>query len=167
MSKNVRFEHELYLPMCKWLEIYLHDKYRKQQCNITVIDSHAVNLDSVLESNGVISDFHQTVGLQISIDVLGIVKWKNQSKIFFIEAKKTALTLQHLGQLWAYCKLCNPEEAFLLSSVGLGSLDKILKGLKREDMLDFGDGKTIKRMKIAKWDVMRSDIDNHSLVPKI
>ena len=147
---NVKYEYELYLPMCKWLKTYLSDKYRKQQCEIIVTDCHSVNLDSVLESYGVIADFPQVVGLQIEIDVLGIIKHKSKSEIVFIEAKKTNLNLHNLGQLWAYCKLCDPAEAFLLSSAGLGSLEKVLKNLRREDMLDYGDGKKIKKMKVAK-----------------
>lgn len=164
---NVKYEYELYPPMCKWLETYLIDKYKKQNCKIVVVDCHSVNLDSVLEMYGVINDFPQAVGLQIEIDVLGIIKWNNKSEIVFIEAKKTKLNLHDLGQLWAYCKLCDPLEAFLFSSAGLGSLEKILKNLRREDMLDYGDGKKIKKMKVARWDVARENIDNHSIVPKI
>ena len=52
----------------------------------------------------------------MQIDVLGIAKKKNNVKLIFIEAKKTKLTLRDLGQLWAYCKLVDPEEAFLLTS---------------------------------------------------
>lgn len=162
---NVKYEYELYPAMSQWFETYLKDKYK---CNeIVVIDCHSLYLDSVLEEHGVISDFPQTVGLQIQIDVLGIIKYKNKTKIAFIEAKKTALNLHDLGQLWAYCKLCDPAEAFLLSSVGLGSLDKILKNLGREDMLDYGDGKEIKKMRVAKWDISRSSIDNLSIIPKM
>lgn len=164
---NVRYEVELYPPMCGWLETYLQDKYRRQQAEVIVVDSHAVYLDSVLEQIGVVESYPQTVGLQIQIDVLGVVKLKNRVDIVFIEAKKNRLNLHDLGQLWAYCKLCNPAEAFLFSSAGLGSLDKVLKNLKREDMLDFGDGKTIKKMKVAKWDVVRNEIDHHSIIPKL
>ena len=120
-----------------------------------------------MTKNGVIDYFPQTVGLQIQIDVLGIIKKQGDAEIVFIEAKKTILNLQNLGQLWVYCKLCDPADAFLLSSTGLGSLDKVLKNLKREDLLDFGDGKTIKKMKVAKWDVDRKSIDNNSTIPKI
>lgn len=77
------------------------------------------------------------------------------------------LNLHDLGQLWAYCKLINPSSAFLLSSQGLGCLDKILKNLKREDMLDFGNGKILKKMYVGKWDVQRNTVDNNSIVPKI
>ena len=37
-------------------------------------------------------------------------------------------------------------EAFLLSSLGLGSLDKILNNLNRFDILNFGDGSIIKKL---------------------
>jgi len=51
-------------------------------------------------------------GVDIQIDVLAIVKKDKDIKLFFIEAKKTKLTLRDLGQLWAYCKLVDPDEAF-------------------------------------------------------
>ena len=106
-------------------------------------------------------------GVDIQIDVLGIARKKNITKLFFIEAKKTNLTLRDLGQLWAYCKLIDPEEAFLLSSAGLGSLNKLINSFRREDLLDFGEGKRIKKMRVGKWDVSKNTIDLHSLVPKI
>lgn len=167
MVNNVKREVELYAGMCDWLEIYLNDKYRTKKCDIFVVDCHSVNLDSVLEQYGIIKYYPQAVGLKIEIDVLGMVIWENKAEIFFIEAKKTPLTLQNLGQLLVYCKLCNPEEAFLLSSAGLGSLDKVLNVLAREDLLDFGTGKRIKKIKTAKWDVARNTIDYHSIIPKI
>ena len=153
--------------MVNWLKQQLTDRYAKQQCDITVVDCHSHYLDSILETHGVISDYPQIVGLQIQIDVLGIVKWKTKSEIVFIEAKKTPLNLHDLGQLWAYCKLCNPADAYLLSSSGFGSLDKVLRNLKREDLLDFGDKKKIQKMKVAKWDVQRKEVDTLTIIPKI
>lgn len=164
---NVRYEYELYEPMCNWLKSTLEDKYKRHHFEIIVVDSHSVSLDTVLEEYGVIDQFPQIVGLQIQIDVLGIVKSSRNTELYFIEAKKTVLNLHDLGQLWAYCKLCDPTEAYLLSSAGLGSLDTILKNFQREDMLDYGNGKTIKKMKVAKWDINRSSIDYHTIVPVI
>ena len=115
----------------------------------------------------IIADYPQTVGLDIQIDVLGIIIKGNKAAIAFIEAKKMQLNLHDLGQLWAYCKLCNPAEAFLLSSAGIGSLNKILNNLSRTDLLDFGDGRKIKKMQIAKWDVIANSVDYRSLVPRI
>ena len=165
MAKNVRFEHELYEPMKNWLQIYLEGKYKG--ATITTIDSHARNLDVILEELGVLDQYPQVVGLDIQIDVLGIIVKKGVSQIVFIEAKKTELNLHDLGQLWAYCKLCDPAEAFLLSSLGMGSLNKILNNLGRLDLLDFGDGRRIKKMQVGKWDLNGNIIDFKTLIPKI
>ena len=104
--------------------------------------------------------------MDIQIDVLGIIIKNKKTSIVFIEAKKTQLNLHDLGQLWAYCKLCDPAEAFLLSSAGLGSLNKILNNFNRLDLLDFEDGKHIKQMQVGKWDIGSRRIDFQSLIPK-
>lgn len=165
MVSNVKKEFELYEPMRIWFQRYLEDKYKGAR--IITIDSHARTLDTFLEEHGIIDKYPQTVGLDIQIDVLGIIIKKNIAHIAFIEAKKTQLNLHDLGQLWAYCKLCDPAEAFLLSSVGLGSLNKILNNLQRNDLLDFGDGKIIKKMNVGKWDLSTKSIDFRYLIPKI
>ena len=165
MVNNVAKEYELYEPMRAWLQEYLENKY--SGASVTTIDSHARTLDMYLEQYGIIDYYPQSVGLDIQIDVLGIIIYKGKPNIAFIEAKKTQLNLHDLGQLWAYCKLCEPIEAFLLSSAGLGSLNKVLNNLKRQDLLDFGSGKTIKKMQVGKWDVNAKSIDYKTLVPKI
>lgn len=165
MAQNVNLEIELYEPMRLWLDVYLRDKYRGAE--IITIDSHARTLDVFLEEYGIINQYPETVGLDIQIDVLGIIKQPRQAEIVFIEAKKTQLNLHDLGQLWAYCKLCSPAEAFLLSSAGMGSLNKILNNLQRTDLLRYGDGRIIRTMQVAKWDLNRNSIDYKTLVPKV
>lgn len=156
-------ERELYEPMCNWLERYLKDKYKGYQ--IITADTHAERLDRALAKHKV--TIEQSNGVDIQIDVLGIARKENATKLFFIEAKKTKLTLRDLGQLWAYCKLIDPEEAWLLSSQGLGSLRKLLFGFNREDLLDFGDGKKMKKMKVGIWEMKKGTPDFNSLIPKI
>lgn len=167
MRSNVKREVDLYPDMCRWLYRYLNDKFRNKNCNIVVVDCHSVYLDSILEKYDVIKYYPQIVGLKIEIDVLGIVIWNDKAHIYIIEAKKTALNLQNLGQLLIYCKLCDPEEAYLLSSAGLGSLEKVLINLKREDLLDYGNGRRIKKIRVASWDITKAGVDNHSIIPKI
>lgn len=157
-------EFDLYEPMRVWLHRYLKDKYPGYEI-ITTIDSHKERLDKVLERNGIICE--NAIGIDIQIDVLGIVKKNRKFKLFFIEAKKSTLTLRDLGQLWAYCKLIDPEEAFLFTAKSLGSLNKIFNVFNREDMLDFGDGKIIKKMKIAVWNIKSNSPDFNTLIPKI
>ncbi len=164
---NVRNEQELYAPMCVWLKSYMEGRFKRQGCKIIVEDTHSIMLDKALEQRDIIQYYPQAVGLRIEIDVLGMAIWDTRAAIIFIEAKKTELTLRDLGQLWAYCRLCDPMEAFLLSSKGLGALGHVLEDYMREDLLDFGDGRTIKKMHVGLWDVDRNTIDNHSIIPKI
>ena len=156
-------ENELYEPMRCWLEQYLKDYYKGY--DIITVDTSQERLDRALKRYDIVNEM--ATGVDIQIDVLGIARKKNVVKLFFIEAKKTKLTLRDLGQLWAYCKLVDPEEAFLFSSAGLGSLNKLINSFRREDLLDFGNGKKIKKMKIALWDVTKNTVDLSSMVPKI
>ena len=165
MGNNVKLEIELYEPMRVWLQQYLEDKYKGAK--IITVDSHARTLDLFLEEYGVVDQYPQVIGLDIQIDVLGIIIRGKKAQIVFIEAKKTQLNLHDLGQLWAYCKLCDPAEAFLLSSAGLGSLNKTFNNLGRFDLLDFGDGRIIKKMQVGKWDIKGNSIDFKTLVPKM
>ena len=146
-----------------WLEQYVRDKYKKYE--VISIDAHAERLDRVLAKYNIVKEMAN--GVDIQIDVLAIAKKDKDIKLFFIEAKKTKLTLRDLGQLWAYCKLVDPDEAFLLSSADLGSLNKLLNAFRREDLLDFGDGKKIKKMRVGKWDITKNALDYNTLVPKI
>lgn len=157
-------EFDLYPPMQEWLELYLRDKYKSSD-EIIVVDAHSERLDRVLRKYNIIQE--EAIGVDIQIDVLGIVKKAGKVKLFFIEEKKTSLTLRDLGQLWAYCKLIDPEEAFLMTSVDLGALNKLLKVYKRDDLLDFGEGKRIKKMKVAIWNMQTNSPDSASMIPKI
>ena len=165
MANNVKKEFELYEPMRKWLQTYLEGRYRGAK--VQTLDTHARTLDLYLEELGIIEQYPQVVGLDIQIDVLGVVTKGSKSNIVFIEAKKTQLNLHDLGQLWAYCKLCNPVEAMLLSSNGVGSLNKILNNLGRTDMLNFGEGKVVRQMQVAKWDTSSNAVDFMTVIPKL
>ena len=160
---NVNLENELYEPMRVWLENYIKGKYKNYE--VITIDTHKERLDRALSKLGITIEV--AVGIDIQIDVLGVARKGSSTKLFFIEAKKTELTIRDLGQLWAYCKLIDPEEAFLITSATIGSLNKILNTFKREDLLDFGEGKTIKKMKIAKWDLSANMPDVLNMIPKI
>lgn len=156
-------EEELYEPMRTWLEQYLTDKYKGYE--IIVVDTHSERLDRALAKYDIVNEMAN--GVDIQIDVLGIARKHGKAKLFFIEAKKTKLTLRDLGQLWSYCKLVDPEEAFLLTSADLGSLRKLLVSFKREDLLDFGDGKRIKKMRVGCWDMTKNIPEWSSVIPKI
>lgn len=165
MAGNVKYEYELYAPMRVWFQRYLEEKYIGS--NVIAVDTSTKTLDTILANYGVIDQYPHIVGLDIQIDILGIITNNGKTQIAFIEAKKTQLNLHHLGQLWAYCRLCDPIEAFLLSSEGLGCLSKILGNLGRQDLLNFGDGKKIKQMRVGKWDISNNNLDYKTLIPKM
>lgn len=71
MANNVKYEYELYEPMRKWLQTYLGEKYKTSK--IITVDSHSRDLYLYLEEYGIVDKYPQTVGLDIQIDVLGII----------------------------------------------------------------------------------------------
>ena len=145
MSKE---EEKLYPEIKEWLQNYLTDKYKSYNIETTYETSRR-NLDVVLNSKGIRSK--EAIGLQIKIDVVGILKRGNDFKLVFVEVKDTELTLKDLGQLWGYTQLIDPIESFLVSSNGFGRLSHLFNVLKREDLLKFGT-KINKFMQLAKWD---------------
>lgn len=54
-----------------------------------------------------------------------------------------------------------------MTSAGLGTLNKLLNILKREDLLDYGSGKFIKKMKISIWNLSSNSPELSSMIPKI
>ena len=164
MNKNVKLEKDLYPAMCEWLETYLQDNYKNAE--VIVRDTSQFYLDKILEELGVIEEYPQTVGVGIQIDVLGIVKKRGKTQLFFIEAKKTQLNTQDLGQILVYCRICNPEKAFLFSSAGMGSLSKLL--INREDILEYNSNrKKIKMIQVAKWDILCKMPEIRTMIPKL
>ncbi|MDD3536063.1 MAG: hypothetical protein PHC50_07970 [Candidatus Cloacimonetes bacterium] len=160
---KIKQEKELYEPLRLWLFQYLSDKFPGDE--VIAIDAHAVSLDRALREHDI--ELEIAIGLDIQIDVLGVVKRKRDTELVFIEAKKDSLTLKDLGQLWTYCKLINPYEAFLITSKDFGQLNKILIVNKREDLLIYGNGKRLKMMKVCIWDEFTKSPDTKSMVPKI
>ena len=160
MSKE---EEKLYPEIKEWLQNYLTDKYKGYTVQTTYETSRR-NLDVVLKSKGI--QCKEAIGLQIKIDVVGILKRGDEFKLVFVEVKDTELTLKDLGQLWGYTQLIDPIESLLVSSKGLARLSHLFNVLKREDVLKFGT-KTNKFMQIVKWDNVRNCIDYSSLTPKL
>lgn len=160
MSKQ---EARLYPEIETWLKGYLQAKYPDYQVE-TTHESSSLNLETVLRKFEI--DPTLAIGLNIKIDVLGILRQNGEHELVFIEVKDDELTLKDLGQLWGYSQLMDPIESFLVSSKGIGKLSKLFNVLKREDLLEYGVGGN-KYMRVAKWDNNRKSIDYQTLIPKI
>lgn len=155
-------EEDLYEDIKTWFKVYLDEKYPSYEIEVTH-ESSRQNLETVLRKFNI--DPTLAIGLQIKIDVLGILKKDDETFLAFIEVKDQDLTLKDLGQLWGYTQLMNPIESFLISSKGLGGLSKLFNVLKREDLLRYGQLGN-KYMQIAQWDIRRRVIDYSTLIPK-
>lgn len=81
--------------------------------------------------------------------MLAIAKKDKDIKLFFIEAKKIMLTLRDLGQLWAYCKLVDPDEAFFFRRQTWGVLTNYLMHLEEKTFLIL---EMEKRLKKCEWE---------------
>ena len=160
MSKE---ETKLYPGIKRWLYDYLADSYRGYSVETTAETSRK-RLDAVLGDRRI--KCKEAIGLQIKVDIVGILKRGEDTKLVFVEVKDKELTLKDLGQLWGYTQLIDPVESFLISSKGLGMLSYTFNVLKREDLLKFGKSKN-KFMQIAKWEKERRCIDYSSLIPKV
>ena len=90
MSKE---EEKLYPEIKEWLQNYLTDKYKSYNIETTYETSRR-NLDVVLNSKGIQSK--EAIGLQIKIDIVGILKRGDDFKLVFVEVKDTELTLKDL-----------------------------------------------------------------------
>ncbi len=156
-------EEKLYPEIEKWLHQYLKDKYKSYIIE-TTFETSRRNLYDVLKSKGI--ECKESIGFNIKVDIVGILKKANNYKLVFVEVKDAELTLKDLGQIWGYTQLINPIESFLISPKGLGSLSRLFNVLKREDLLRYGLREN-KFMRVAKWDENRKSIDYASIVPKI
>jgi hypothetical protein len=159
MSKE---EEKLYPEIKEWLQQYLNDRYKGYIIE-TTFETSRRNLDAVLKSKGI--ECKEAVGLNIKVDVVGILRRGDDYKLTLVEVKDTELTLKDLGQLWGYTQLINPIESFLISPKGLGSLSYLFNVLKREDLLKYGLNEE-RFMKISKWDRDRKSIDYATIIPK-
>lgn len=156
-------EADLYPDIKNWFKYYLQGKFQSSYVETTEETARRY-LDEVLQEKGIY--IHEAVGVKIKIDIVGIIKKKNQQpQVAFVEVKDKSLTLKDLGQLWGYTKLINPVESFLVSSKGTGSLERIINHYNRHDILRYGSNNE-RLMQIAKWDTNRKTIDYSSLMPK-
>jgi len=103
----------------------------------------------------------------IRIDVLGIISDGRSTKLVLVECKNKPITLAHLSQLLGYCRVVQPEYAFILSPAGISSaLKRLLLTHGRRDVLEYQYpvGRTRRTVIIARWDMMAKGLDHASVI---
>ncbi|MHB1507494.1 MAG: hypothetical protein ACYCUZ_05495 [Cuniculiplasma sp.] len=154
-------EIDLYPSIEVWLNKHLKEKYPNYDVE-TTYKSSTHTLENVMREHGI--NLSKAYLLNIKIDILGILRKKNNIELVFVEVKDAMLTLKDLGQLWGYTQLINPIESFLISSKGLGVLSEIYNVLNRRDLFVYGS-KGERTMKAAKWSINSKSIDYSTLIP--
>ncbi len=159
-------EREMYPEVCAWLENLLKRNYD----NAYVLDTSRQKLSQVIQRLGLGERLSRDWGTwDIKVDILGIATTtKGTLRIVFVECKIAPITLQHLCQLLGYCRVADPEYAYLLSPKGMtASLERLLRVFRREDILAYGSSqqKLNKRICIAQWNSLTNLPDPASVFP--
>ena len=130
-KKKRSLEKDTYEPLRAWLEHYANKKYGDSFTLITADQtiSQYLNQNSDEKLNSL------TVDLKIRPDVISFITEKN--RFIFIESKITAIGLQEVGQLLAYCLVANPIEAMLISTKPI-SRSLITALSHNKDILNYG-----------------------------
>lgn len=157
-------EKELYQPMVSWFQKYLEDKYKNSDgWFVRVIDTSYIKFSDVASYYEI--NLPEANGIQVKIDIVGFAKKENKVKLFFIEAKTGSLDIRDLGQLWVYCKLFKPDEAYLMTDGDFGQLNNVLIVSGRYDLLEYGNDEQSRKMNIAIWDKSKNAPDFLTMIP--
>ncbi len=160
-------ESEMYPAVRDWLEQFLKQRYEQVQ----VYAPSSLSLSRLVKQIGLgVKLPNHWVSWDIKVDVMGVATdKKGQPHLAFVECKVVPLSIGHLGQLLGYCRVAQPDYAFLVSPKGLSSaLLRLLEVFQREDILEYQTDKrtTIRRVCIARWDIQGRTIASDSIFPR-
>ncbi len=161
MDKPYSKESDLYPAVIKWFQTLLQEKYKRAIAH--VFDTSHVSLWKFLKDNGYHKYFREYLTFEIQVDITGIVLRKTKAWMSFIECKLNPITLKDISQLLGYSKVARPFYSIIVSPKGISSpVNYLLKTFNRYDVLQYD---TDKRIRIAKWDNLKNEIDVRSILP--
>lgn len=158
-------EQLMYREVCAWLEHFLRQRHRHGE--VHVLDTSRLPVYRALRRlniKGLPGDWESW---DIRVDVLGITADERSTRLALVECKNSAITLAHLSQLLGYCRVVQPEYAFILSPVGVsGSLKRLLLTHGRRDVLVYQapKGRVARSIVISRWDMTAKGLDYASLI---
>ena len=154
-------ERALYAPVIRWLRGELQDRFPR--ADVEAYDTHSASLAAWLDAQGLSGAFPEHTAWDIKVDVTGLIKSRRAVDLVFVECKTSPLTLGHVGQILGYCLVGRPRYALLLStSPPNRRLVRLLTVFGRQDVLQYGPGRTIK---LVTWDSGRGQPYAESLIP--
>jgi len=154
-------EAKLYPDVVRWLERYL--KGRHSHSEVQAFDTHKTRLSKLIFGQNIQDYFPEYNAFDIKVDVIAIIKTRGKIKLAFVECKVKPITLKDVGQIWGYSRVAKPEFSFIISPEGISSpLNALISTYGREDVLEYFEGRKIK---IAKWNLARREVDSDSILP--
>lgn len=158
-------EQLMYPEVSAWLESFLLQRHPRS--NVRVLDASRLPVYRMLRRLGITGLPGDWESWDVRVDVLGILSNRRSTQLAMVECKNSTITLAHLSQLLGYCRVVQPEYAFILSPVGVsGALKRLLQTHGRKDVLQYQlpAGGIARSIIIARWDMTAKSLDYESVI---
>jgi hypothetical protein len=155
-------EFALYEPIIRWLTSLLNSRFPRS--TISVHDTHSITLSTMIYRSGLQKRFPGYQAFDIKVDITGFISTKTRVDLALVEVKEREVRLLDVGQILGYSRVAKPYLSLILSPQGLSSpLKSILRTYGRYDILEYD---AEKRIRIARWEEQRGEIDLRTVLPK-
>lgn len=152
-------EKDLYASILQWLQSNTFTIVgEKNIIDYRFVDCHSRYLNSYIRDERLEKILGpESVGWQIKVDLFGFIKTSKKSFKYVIEVKNTQASLTDLSQLIGYTYICNPDDAYLISSKGFSpDLKNLFHVYERKDILRIYSTKNkrfFSKIKLLSWDI--------------
>lgn len=161
MNEEFNKESDLYPSVIAWFKSLL--KERNKRSSVQVFDTSRVSLWKFLKDNEYCKYFQDYITFEIQVDITAIVLRKKSASLSFIECKLNPISLKDISQLLGYSRVALPLYSIIISPKGISSsVSYLLKTFNRYDVLKYDSDK---RIRIAKWDSSKNEVDIRSILP--
>lgn len=127
------------------------------------MDTSGTTLSASLYRLGLHRAFPRWESFNFNVDITGLLQRGERAELVFVECSTAPLSLKDIGPLLARSVVASPVLSAIISPGGLStSLDLLLNTYNRVDILEYGGGR---RVKIARWDPSRKQVDPASVLP--
>lgn len=148
--------------LTEWLHEYLEKKYSKSH-SIEVFQPKS-NISKI--ANSKIKKLDGYSSFEFKPDILGLLEDIETKEISLILLNRSisSISLREIGEMYCYCKLANPEFAFIVSLKGVAEEIQLLllnKNMEKSILNYTNDNSII----LARWNTNNDNLDQDSIFP--
>jgi hypothetical protein len=155
-------ERDMYPDVIAWFQALLSS--RNPRSDVQVFDTSQFSLWQFLQRIKMTECFKDYLSYEIQVDLTGVIKSKKGTYLAFVECKLAPITLRDVSQLLGYSRVAKPLTSVVLSPNGYStSISYLIETYGRIDVLEYEKNR---RIRIARWDKTRKDIDPRFTLPK-